>query len=172
MVQIKSRSGSEVGDIKEGDGFIIIISLRCSCWVYLHELSIIIYINTWSIVNVFKTSTTPNCSGPIPAQKSLGNSVLGVVFSYTMPKIVGPILDDRLKEKILKPWKGALSIHFGVCLSVCLSVCPYLCTRATDHSFWARNLIFGLSDPWDMRKKRIFGNFYAFYRHFSIFFII
>ena len=29
--------------------------------------------------------------------------------------IIGPIL-DRLKEKILKPWKGALSSHFRVCL--------------------------------------------------------
>ena len=33
------------------------------------------------------TSTTPSCSGPIPAQKSRGNSVLGVVFSNTMPKM-------------------------------------------------------------------------------------
>ena len=35
---------------------------------------------------------------------------------------IGPIPDDRLKEKILKPWKGALSSH-PVCLSVCLCVC-------------------------------------------------
>ena len=35
-----------------------------------------------------------------------------------------PILDDRLKEKFMKPWKGVLCIHFRVCLSVCLSVCP------------------------------------------------
>ena len=28
---------------------------------------------------------------------------------------IGPILDDRLKEKILKPWKGAHSIH-SVCV--------------------------------------------------------
>ena len=27
-----------------------------------------------------KTSITPSCRGPIPAQKSRGNSVLGVVF--------------------------------------------------------------------------------------------
>ena len=54
--------------------------------------------------------------------------------------------------KILKPWKGVLCIHFRVCLSVCLSVCP----RATEHTFWPRNLIFGLKDPWDMRKKRNF----------------
>ena len=35
--------------------------------------------------------------------------------------IFGPILDDRLKETNLKPWKGALSSH-SVCLCVCLSV--------------------------------------------------
>ena len=29
------------------------------------------------------------------------------------------------------------------------------CNQATTHIFWPRNLIFGLSDPWDMRKKRI-----------------
>ena len=34
-----------------------------------------------------ETSTTPSCGGPIPAQKSRGNSVLGVVFSHTMPKM-------------------------------------------------------------------------------------
>ena len=34
-----------------------------------------------------KTSTTPSCSGPIPAQKSRGNSVLGVIFSHTIPKM-------------------------------------------------------------------------------------
>ena len=33
---------------------------------------------------------------------------------------IGPILDgDRLKDKILKPWKGVLCIHFCVCESVC-----------------------------------------------------
>ena len=80
---------------------------------------------------------------------------------------IGPILDDRLKEKLLKSWKGAHSSHLRVC--VCLSVRPW----GTDHTFWPRNLIFGLSDPWDMRKKRVFFvfrnfHFYAFYRHFSI----
>ena len=34
-----------------------------------------------------RTSTTPSCSRPIPAQKSRGNSVLGAVFSHTMPKM-------------------------------------------------------------------------------------
>ena len=60
--------------------------------------------------------------------------------------IIGPIRDDSLKEKILKPWKGALISH-SVCLSVCVSVCVCVCERAIGHTFWPRNLIFGLSDP-------------------------
>ena len=39
--------------------------------------------------------------------------------TYFSSIYIGPILDDRLKEKILKPWKGAHSSH-----SVCVSVCP------------------------------------------------
>ena len=51
--------------------------------------------------------------------------------------------------------KGQLMAHAsgkttnsGSCPSVCL-------TRAIKHTFWPRNLIFGLNDPWDMRKKCI-----------------
>ena len=89
---------------------------------------------------------------------------------------VGPILDDRLKEKLLKPWKGAahsshirvcLCVCVTVCLFVCVSVCVSVCNRATEHIFWPSNLIFGLSDPWDMRKKRIFLFFEIFI--FSLF---
>ena len=72
--------------------------------------------------------------------------------------LIEPILNDRLKEKFLKPWKGVLCIHFRVCLSVCVCVC----TWATEHTFWHRNVIFGSSDPWDMRKKRIFLFFEIF----------
>ena len=36
---------------------------------------------------IYSTSTTTSCSRPIPAQKSRGNSVLGVKFSHTMPKM-------------------------------------------------------------------------------------
>ena len=50
--------------------------------------------------------------------------------------------------KILKPWKGVLCFHFRIWLSVCV--------RATEQPFWSRNLIFGLKDPWDMRKKQFF----------------
>ena len=39
-------------------------------------------------LNILKTSTTPSCSGPIPAQKSFdksqANSVLGDIFSHLM----------------------------------------------------------------------------------------
>ena len=31
-----------------------------------------------------------------------------------------------------------------------------VCLRATEDTFWPRNLIFGLKGPWDMRKKRNF----------------
>ena len=51
---------------------------------------------------------------------------------------IGPILDDRLKEEFLKPWKGVLCIHFRGSLSMHLCVC----SRATEHIFWPRNLIF------------------------------
>ena len=34
-----------------------------------------------------KTTTTPSCGGPILAQKSRDNLVLGVVFSHMMPRM-------------------------------------------------------------------------------------
>ena len=40
--------------------------------------------------------------------------------------IIEPILDDRFKEKIMKPGKGVLCSQFCVCVSVC--------TRATEHT--------------------------------------
>ena len=40
-----------------------------------------------STVIIIQTSTMLSCSGPIPAQKSRGNSVLGVIFSHTLPKM-------------------------------------------------------------------------------------
>ena len=77
---------------------------------------------------------------------------------------IGQILDDRLKEKL----KGC-PLYSLSCVSVCLSVCNW----ATEHTFWHRDLIFGLSDPCDMREEThlfVFRNihFYAFYWHFSI----
>ena len=56
---------------------------NCFFRVLLPFLSLKIDINWLRI-----TSTTPSCSGSIPPQKSWANSVLGVVFSYTMPKMV------------------------------------------------------------------------------------
>jgi len=67
------------------------------------------------------------------------------------------------KEKILKPWKGALSSH-----SVCLGVNGLQGTPSEPN--------FGLNDPWALRKKNVvfvFRNvhFYTFYRHFFFFFL-
>jgi len=42
---------------------------------------------------------------------------------------------------------------------VTLSVCKH----ATGHTFWPRNLIFGLNDPWDMRKKNTFFLFFEMF---------
>ena len=86
----------------------------------------------------------------------------GCVYSFwwvwlRLAEIIGPILDDRLKEKIPKPWKGALSSH-----SVCLSVCPCVRKQSAGHIFLPRKLIFVLNDPCDMRKKRIFLFFEIF----------
>ena len=47
-------------------------------------------------------------------------------------------------------------------VSVCLCVCLSVCTRATEHTFWHRNLIFWWNDPWDMRKKTFFFCFSKF----------
>ena len=77
--------------------------------------------------------------------------------------VFGPILDDRLKEKILKPYKGAHSSH-SVCVSVRgLQVTPF--GLGTSFLGW---VILG---TWEKNAFFVFRNFhfYAFYRHFSIF---
>ena len=71
------------------------------------------------------------------------------------------LIDHILDRSLMIGWrknpetlKDVLCIHFRVCLSVC--------TQVTEHIFWSRNLIFGMSDPWDMRKKHIFLFFEIF----------
>ena len=121
-----------------------------------------VFKNAVAFLNNKKPSTTPTCNGLITAQKMGVNSVPGAIFLPNNTQN-GLLLGRSLVEgKILKPWKGAPSSH---------SVCLFVCKQATDHNFWYRNLIFGLSDPCNMRKNFFFRNFhfYAFYRHFSIF---
>ena len=56
---------------------------------------------------------------------------------FKIIKNIGPILDDRLKEKFLKPWKGVLCIHFRVCVSVCVSVCLSVRgLQSTPYDLW------------------------------------
>ena len=76
---------------------------------------------------------------------------------------IAPILDDRLKEKSWNPERVPTVVTLSVRLSVRLSVCKH----ATGHTFSTKNLIFGLNNPWDMRKKRIFLFFEIFI--FSLF---
>ena len=57
---------------------------------------------------------------------------------FVLQLIIGPLLDDRLKEnlkQILKPWKGVICFHFRVCPSVR----PSVCAQATEHTFWTYN---------------------------------
>ena len=59
---------------------------------------------------------------------------------------------------------------------MCLCVCVSVCSQATGHSFWPRNLIFWHNTPWDIFlffEILIFGPLRALFRPFSsIFFFI
>ena len=68
-----------------------IITLQCI--TLLHRLNLGMHYHKSATISLIIsiethiTSTTPSCSGPVLAQKSRGNSVLGVVFSHTIPKM-------------------------------------------------------------------------------------
>ena len=56
--------------------------------LFLNHMFMLFYVMFYVTRVIHKeTSTTPSCSGPIPAQKSWGNSVLGVIFFHTIPKM-------------------------------------------------------------------------------------
>ena len=52
-----------------------------------------------------------------------------------------------------------LILLIGFSVSVC--ACVYM--LATEPTFWSRNLILVLNDPWDMRKKHFFLFFEIFF---------
>ena len=62
--------------------------------------------------------TTPSCIGPIPVQNIWDIRTKDRIFTQDNQTCIGPILDDRLKEKFLKPWKDILYFHLRVCLPV------------------------------------------------------
>ena len=65
------------------------------------------------------------------------------MHTLAQQSFIGPILDEMFKEN---PGKVSSVFTFVcVCMSICLRVC--VCTLATEHIFWHRNLMFGLSDP-------------------------
>ena len=90
---------------------------------------------------------------------------------YWLSKSANNIIFNILDRSLMIGWRknswnpervSSVFTFVSVCLCVCLSVCVSVCTRATEHTFWHRNVIFGSSDPWDMRKKRIFLFFEIF----------
>ena len=96
---------------------------------------------------------------------SIFNIISANIMRFYLISYIGPILDDRLKEKLMKPWKGAHSSHFPVCLCVIglQSTLFGLGTWVLGWMIlgtWERNVFFF-----------VFPNFhfYTFYGHFSIF---
>ena len=77
---------------------------------------------------------------------------------------IGPILGDK------DPWREGniheTLIRCPMSSLSCVSVFP----RATEHIFWPRNHYFQLTDPWDMRKKRIFFSKFSSLRFLYAFF--
>ena len=102
-----------------------------------------------AIVNLCFQTTSLSCS-----------SHRNVKFGLRAPCIVRNWRMSLLDQSLMIGWRKSSWVH-----------------TATEHTFWPRNIIFGLNDPWDMRKKQVFfflRNFhcYAFFLHFSIFFLI
>ena len=83
----KLKLRSEVIFIEMIDTSVTLKLFIYSNHVYTHTRNV--YENTWRSKPFhawfkLQTSTTPSCSGPIPAQKSRANSVPGDIFSHLM----------------------------------------------------------------------------------------
>ena len=97
-----------------------------------------------------------------------------ILFSYHQSKMktVGLLLDDRLKEKFMKPQKGVLCFHFLICLSVCLSVYFRLWMGYRSHlltqepNCWVTEFL-GYENNFCF-----FVSYFYFYLHFPIVFLI
>ena len=69
--------------------------------------------------NKQKTSTTPSCSGPIPAQKSTVNSVLGSYFPTRCQKWIFIILIILIEKKHTKLIYHILTVTVRTCIQIC-----------------------------------------------------
>ena len=101
-----------------------------------------------------------------PKNKTAPNAFLSFITIATCScAFLGRSLMIGWKKKKLKPRKGAHSSHT-----------VYVCVRkqATGRTFWHGNLIFGLTDPWDMWKKRnvLFFEIFIFTLFVGIFSIL
>ena len=119
-------------------------------------------------------SLTRNITGTVVGNLKHNNTFINSAFVFVLCFFFYRSLMIGWRKNSWNPERVPTIVTFVcVCLSVCMYVCMYVRSRAIEHTFWPRNLIFELSDPWDMRKKRIFFlfrnvYFYAFYKHFSI----
>ena len=110
---------------------------------------------------------------------ALGHTIVYVTIKHLiLCKGYMAVMSKILGRSLMIGWRKNSWNHERVptvvtFVCVCLCVCVSVCTRATDHSFRASNLIFGLSDPWDMRMSCFFCfskfSFLRFFRHFSFF---
>ena len=88
---------------------------------------------------------------PIIKDWSNKHSNANVSMSINQVRLVGIWLLDR---SLMIGWrKNSWNPERVSSVFTFVSVCLSVCLRATEHTFWPRNLIFGLKDPWDMRKK-------------------
>ena len=81
------------------------------------------------IICLWMTSTTPSCSGSIPAQNSRGNSVLGVIFSHTMPK-----MDFRYSHRFSWERNTLITCHGYNFINIHHS--PFIGPTKMNQTFW------------------------------------
>ena len=99
-------------------------SMFSNDWYYLGKMSILPYRRTkmaikFMMFNNSKTGLVTFLYGPTWAIIPWNCWKISTI-GYKLHQIFfGPIFDDRLKEKFLKPCKGVLCIHFRVYVSVC-----------------------------------------------------
>ena len=92
------------------------------------------------------TRTTPSCRGPIPAQKTRGNSVPGIVFSHTMPK-----MDSRYSHRFTLPYlldrSRESTVRLQTVRSFIIAASSPVVVAPVSLLSWSTYVIFGLPLP-------------------------
>ena len=88
------------------------------------------------------------------------------LFCYWEKYTFGILEIELLDRSLMIGWrKNSSNPERMSSVFTLVSVCLSVCNQTTEHIFWPRNLIFGLSDPCDMSKKQIF----LFFRNFHLY---